>query len=80
MHRQLTRQERIEARHLLQVLSELARTVRNAMDPISGVQRITDHQWDDQWHSMKRDLDSFTQRVLEGRPSAGGVGDRNATP
>lgn len=77
MGRQLTRQERIEARHLLQELSEQARSVRNALDPVSGVLNITEHVWDEQWHALKRHLDSYTQRVLAGESSAGGVGDRN---
>src|SRR4249919_1307310 len=39
--RKLTVQERIEARHWLQVLSEHARTVRNAMDPATGMIAVT---------------------------------------
>jgi hypothetical protein len=76
--RQLTKQERIQARHLLQVLSELARQVRNAVEPVTGVLSITDDAWYAQWDAMKRDLDDFTEGVREGRsPAPYTTGDRN---
>lgn len=78
MARTLTDTERIEARHWLQVLAEHALSARNALDPRHGLLAITDHAWDAQWHSLKRDLDSFTQRVMENRPSPGNIRDRNA--
>ncbi len=75
--RRLTPQERIEARHWLQVLSEHARSVRNAMDPLHGMTAVTVDAWAAQWQALKDELDSFTHRVIENRPSAGGIGDRN---
>lgn len=76
-HRRLTAEERIEARHLLQVLSEAARPVRNAMDPVSGMPVVTVSAWAAQWATLRDDLDSFTYRVTEAKPAAGGVPDRN---
>jgi hypothetical protein len=78
MARMMTRQERIEARHWLQVLSELARTVRNTMDPETGMPTVTDEAWVEQWESMTRDLDAFTARVIKDKSPVGGLGDRNA--
>lgn len=75
--RKLTRQERIEARHWLQELSEQARPVRNAMDPVSGVVNVTDVAWDGQWASLREHLDAYTARVLAGENSPGGLYDRN---
>ena len=75
--RKLTAQERIEARHWLQVLSEHARSVRNAMDPLHGMPAVTVDAWAAQWQALTDELDSFTHRVIENRPSAGGIGDRN---
>lgn len=77
-YRKLTREERIEARHWLQVLSELARSVRNAMDPVHGMPAVTVAAWEDQRASMTKELDAFTARVRAGKPAAGGITDRNA--
>ncbi len=76
-YRKLTPGERIEARHWLQVLSEHARSARNAMDPASGTLKITVAAWESQWRELTKDLDAYTGRVRENRPAAGGVQDRN---
>jgi hypothetical protein len=76
--RVLSREERIEARHWLQQLSEQARSVRDAMDPLHGMQYVTDNAWRDQWAALKKELDQFTARVTLDLPPLGGVGDRNA--
>lgn len=81
MARELTKAERIQARHLLQVLSEQARSVRNAVEPNAGVLRITDETWEQQWAALRKDLDAFTERVKRGEQSVTlrGLGsDRNA--
>jgi len=77
-YRRLTAEERIEARHWLQVLSELARSVRNAMDPVNGMPAVTVSAWEGQRAALTRDLDAFTARVRAGTPSPGGITDRNA--
>jgi septation ring formation regulator EzrA len=61
--RNLTRRERIEARHLLQELSEQAKGVRNAMDPVSGMLAVSDEAWARQWASLTKALDDFTKQV-----------------
>lgn len=66
--RPLTLDERIWARHLLQVLSEAARPVRRAMDPQEGVRKVTAGAWEEQWRALKEALDDFTEGVLAGRP------------
>lgn len=77
--RLLRRDERIQARHLLQVLSEQAKDVRNAMEPVTGVLRITPETWAAQWAALKRDLDNFTEQVRQDRPASPyTTGDRNA--
>ncbi len=58
--RPMTRTERIEARHLLQELSEQARTVRNAMDPLHGMHTIRLSAWRAQLESLTAQLDKFT--------------------
>lgn len=63
MTRALTRQERIEARHLLQELSEHALSVRNAMDPLPGMHTITAEAWQEQWAALTAQLDYFTRKV-----------------
>jgi hypothetical protein len=63
MARAMDKMERNEARHLLQVLSEQARSVRNAMDPQHGMHTVTDEAWAAQWIALCRDLDYFTLRV-----------------
>lgn len=79
--RKLATEERIEARHWLQVLSEGARQVRHAMDPHHGVLTITDVVWARQWAALRKDLDAFTGRVLRGEravtASPGAFQDRN---
>lgn len=60
MARNLTRTERIRARHLLQELSEHALSARNAMDPVSGMMAVSDEAWAGQWRELTRALDSFT--------------------
>jgi hypothetical protein len=64
--RQLTVGERDEARHLLQVLFENTRVVRNAIEPQTGVLGLSVGQWRSQWFAIKRDLDAFTERVSQG--------------
>jgi hypothetical protein len=77
--RKLSPEERIQARHLLQVLSEQARDVRNAVEPYTGVLSITDEAWCAQWAALTRALDNFTEGVRAGRPpSPYTLGDRNA--
>lgn len=66
MARKLTDQERIEARHLLQELSENAKNVRDAMDPLHGVLGLTDEAWLVQWAGLIRQLEYFTGKILEG--------------
>lgn len=61
--RKLTRQERIEARHLLQELSENARSVRNAMDPVNGVMTVRVSQWSAQYESLVAQLKYFTDKI-----------------
>jgi hypothetical protein len=68
MARKLTVDERMWARHLLQMLSEQAKPVRRAMDPVEGVKNITDEAWVEQWQSLKQALDTFTEDVIAGRP------------
>jgi hypothetical protein len=79
--RKLTVQERIEARHWLQVLSEHALTVRNALDPGTGMLTITDTVWASQWAALRAELDAFTGRVRRGERAAtaspGAFQDRN---
>lgn len=79
--RKLTAQERIEARHWLQELSEHARSVRNAMDPVHGMLTITDNAWAAQWADLRANLEAFTGRVSRGERSAtaspGAFQDRN---
>jgi hypothetical protein len=76
--RPLTTDERIQARHLLQVLSERARTARNAVEPYTGVTGLTDDAWFRQWEQLRKDLDSFTEQVRQGRPASPyTLGDRN---
>jgi len=68
MARALTVDERIWARHLLQMLSEQCRSVRRAMDPQEGMPTITDEAWAAQWKALTQPLDTFTDDVLAGRP------------
>jgi hypothetical protein len=63
MSRLLTKRERVDLRHYLQVLTEQARAVRNAIESDTGVLAITDEAWADQWASLTRDLDSVTERI-----------------
>lgn len=65
--RKLTAGERNELRHYLQVLSEQARSVRNAVEPETGVVAIHLGQWQSQWDALKRDLDSVTERLETGK-------------
>jgi hypothetical protein len=82
MARELTRAERVRARHLLQVLSEQARAVRNAVEPDTGfLLHITDEVWERQWLALRKDLDAFTEQVKHDEPGVTlhGLGtDRNA--
>jgi len=64
--RELTDGERDEARHMLQALFEGARLVRNAIEPQTGVLGLSVGQWRSQWDALRRDLDSFTERVSVG--------------
>jgi hypothetical protein len=61
--RTLTKAERNELRHHLQVLSEMSRTVRNAIEPETGRLSITVKAWEDQWMALTRDLDAITQQI-----------------
>jgi hypothetical protein len=63
MSRKLTKSERNHARHLLQELSENARSVRNAVEPETGVMTITAEAWAAQWAALTASLDLFTQDV-----------------
>jgi hypothetical protein len=65
--RQLTAGERDEARHMLQALFEGTRTVRNAIEPQTGVLGLSIGQWRLQWTTLKRDLDAFTERLTGDR-------------
>lgn len=79
MSRPLSKEERIQARHLLQVLSEHARSVRDAIEPHTGILSITDEAWCAQWAALTRDLDAYTENVKAGRPPYPyTLGDRNA--
>ena len=64
MARNLTRTERIQARHLLQELSEHALSVHNAVDPVSGMLAVSYEAWARQWRELTRALDSFTCAVM----------------
>lgn len=59
----LTRQQRIEARHLLQELMEHARTARNALDPVSGMHTVRRDAWRAQYESLVAELRRFTERL-----------------
>jgi hypothetical protein len=77
--RPLTTDERIQARHLLQVLSERARAARNAIEPYTGIARYTDQTWYVQVEELTRDLEVFTAQVRQGRPAHPyNTGDRSA--
>lgn len=73
MTRPLTKDERNHARHLLQELSEHAKSVRNAIEPETGVMMVTDMQWKEQWESLTAALDLFTKDVMP----KGGIGTVN---
>jgi hypothetical protein len=78
-NRLLTADERIQARHRLQALGELAFSARNAMEPITGVQRITVESWTRQWNQMTKDLDAFLGQIIDGAPTHPyNTGDRSA--
>jgi hypothetical protein len=62
--RQVTSGERYELRHLLQELSEYARSARNAVEPETGVIGLSTGQWEEQWEEMKAHIDAFTRQVL----------------
>jgi hypothetical protein len=77
--RALRDDERIQARHLLQMLAEHARAARNAMEPYTGIPGITDDTWYAQWEQMTRDLSAFTEQVRQDAPASPyTTGDRNA--
>lgn len=61
--RPLTKAERSELRHHLQELSENAKSVRNAVEPETGVHTVTAQAWDDQWAALTRNLDAITQQI-----------------
>jgi hypothetical protein len=61
--RPMTAGERIEARHLLQELSETARAARSAMDPVSGMLAVRVSQWQAQYESLTAQLRYFTERL-----------------
>lgn len=69
--RLLSTDERLMARHLLQELRETAASVRNAIEPATGVLRITDEAWREQWKALTRNLDYFTDEVVgKGKPAS----------
>jgi hypothetical protein len=70
--RLLSANERVELRHMLQVLSEIARTVRSAMDPQHGMPNVPVSAWHRQWASMTSDLNTFTGRLRPGPDRQGG--------
>jgi hypothetical protein len=73
MSRLLTKRERVDLRHYLQVLTEQARAVRNAIEPDTGVLAITDEAWAGQWAALTRDLDSVTERITGPATEQGGI-------
>jgi len=68
--RLLTVDERLMARHYLQELKEGVPGVRDAMEPYTGVVRITDEAWYGQWAALTRNLDYFTEEVVRKRRPA----------
>lgn len=54
-------------RHLLQMLSEQSRTVRDSIAPATAEGKITATIWEAQWHDLKREMDAYTMRLLEGK-------------
>jgi hypothetical protein len=65
MSRQLTKSERNELRHYLQELTERARSVRNAVEPETGVLGLTVEAWRSQWEALTRNIDSITDSMHE---------------
>jgi hypothetical protein len=61
--RQMTPGERDELRHLLQVLSENVKTVRNAVEPQTGALGFSVGQWRAQWTDLTKHVDYFTERL-----------------
>jgi hypothetical protein len=61
--RPLDKMERMRARHLLQELSENAKSVRNAMDPGTGMHTIRVSQWLAQYDSLVAELKFFTDKL-----------------
>lgn len=75
----LTIDQRIEARHLLQSAMETCRSVRNAMEPQTGVMRITVESLERQINQVIAPLEQFAERVREGKPANPyNIGDRSA--
>lgn len=62
--RALDKGERNHLRHLLQELSEHARGARNAIEPETGVLKVTDKAWAWQMESLTAALDSYTDEIL----------------
>jgi hypothetical protein len=62
--RPLDKNERNWFRHLLQELSERARSVRNAVEPETGLLMITDKTWAEQWAALTAAIDSYTSDVI----------------
>jgi hypothetical protein len=60
--RPLTANERIELRHHLQELAEHALSVRNAMDPLTGMHTITVAAWRSQLNALTASLETVTRR------------------
>lgn len=65
--RDLSVDERMMARHLLQDLKEAIPSVRDAMEPATGVLRITDRAWYVQWEQLTKGLNYFTDEVVRRR-------------
>lgn len=69
--RPLTDSERDEGRHMLQVLFEASRRVRNAMEPQTGHMVMSVGHWLLYWGELKKELDAFTERVSKGHFESG---------
>lgn len=75
----MTIDQRIEARHILQVMFERCRAARNAMEPQTGVPTITVERFEEQVRQLVDPLEEFLARVQTGASSHPyNTGDRSA--